>query len=898
MKLKIFGKIALVSIIPLAVLLIQTGIVINQQYSDFSLASNMLANIGLFESCSKLIGDVQREREQTAMFVSGHAEAGEVQTIQAAVDKAVPLCVKAAEQAVLSSKKPVQVINSFTQTIAELRNKYHKRGTGLRSEAIADYNHLIDELLNVQLAVANAKTGQGIGKAITTMILIETAKENCSRLRSQLYRLLTRNQPLSNEDLAILIELKSGVDGNINSPALVLSKKAMTKLTASQSSENWKQVDLVIGNVKKGKFKFTDNDILAPATGEINDISDVLNITIADTSNSLLKIRSAALSYLLFLLFFSAVIIATLFLSVKLAKAISRPIVEMSQAAKAIALGDTEVTVSVQASDEIGELADSFRHMIASQREKAELIDALAMGDFTRQVKLLSEKDSVGKSLMELAASIKGLLENINIFSATTRKGKLNDRLDASAFNGDYRNLAERINELVDTLVGFINIIPSPIMGVDMDYNIIYVNKACADVIGETTQSACGKKCYDLFKTGECRSDKCAIARCMKDKCNVTSDTEANPQNMRLDVQYTGVPLYDASGNVSGAFELVVDLTAIKQAQRIADKQSAFQDKEVRKLSQSLGRLADGDLTVRYEAEPADVDTEEIRSKFSSIADAMNSAIGRLDQTLSAVFAAIDQVNSGSQQISDASQSLSQGATEQAASLEEISSSMNEIGSQITHNAENAGNASKLSKESRVSAETGARNMDKMVSAMRDINASSQQIAKVNKVIDDIAFQTNLLALNAAVEAARAGTHGKGFAVVADEVRNLAGRSAKAAQETAEMIEASSMKVENGLTVAESTATAFLQIVESIIKVDNLAGEIAVASNEQAQGISQINQGLNQIDQVTQQNTAYAEETAAASEELSGQANHLLQLAGQFTVSLVRHQPGSLQRQS
>jgi len=167
---------------------------------------------------------------------------------------------------------------------------------------------------------------------------------------------------------------------------------------------------------------------------------------------------------------------------------------------------------------------------------------------------------------------------------------------------------------------------------------------------------------------------------------------------------------------------------------------------------------------------------------------------------------------------------------------------------------------------------------------MRDISQSSQLIAKVNKVIDDIAFQTNLLALNAAVEAARAGTHGKGFAVVAGEVRSLAGRSADAAKETAQIIDESLKKVEKGLTVAEKTHDDFSHIVNGIVQVSELAGDIAKASNDQAEGISQITQGLSQIDQVTQQNTAHAEETAAASEELSGQANQLQLLIGQFQL--------------
>jgi methyl-accepting chemotaxis protein len=243
------------------------------------------------------------------------------------------------------------------------------------------------------------------------------------------------------------------------------------------------------------------------------------------------------------------------------------------------------------------------------------------------------------------------------------------------------------------------------------------------------------------------------------------------------------------------------------------------------------------------------------------------------------------KVRSGTEQISDASQSLSQGATEQASSLEEITASMAEIASQTKTNAENATQANALSNQARDAAENGSRKMDAMVAAMNDINDSSQQIAKIIKVIDDIAFQTNLLALNAAVEAARAGRHGKGFAVVADEVRNLAGRSAKAASETAELIESSNTKVGNGLQMAEETSESFASILDGVVKATDLVGEIAAASNEQAEGVSQVNQGLSQVDQVTQQNTASAEETASAAEELRGQAVDLQKQIARFKLS-------------
>ncbi len=293
-----------------------------------------------------------------------------------------------------------------------------------------------------------------------------------------------------------------------------------------------------------------------------------------------------------------------------------------------------------------------------------------------------------------------------------------------------------------------------------------------------------------------------------------------------------------------------------------------------RKEQAAAGHMADGN----WEIDVA------IRSEQDTMGKAMQTLVEKINQALSQVRTAVDEVTSGSGQIADASQSLSQGATETAASLEEISASATQIGQQAKANAETATQANQLAASAKTSAETGANRMSALNSSMAAITESSGQIAKIIKAIDDIAFQTNILALNAAVEAARAGRHGKGFAVVAEEVRSLAARSAKAARETADLIEGSKNRVDEGNRIAKETAEALSEIVGSIVKVGDLVGEMAAASNEQAQGIAQISQGLSQIDQVTQQNTATAEETAAASEELSGQADELRALISQFKL--------------
>jgi methyl-accepting chemotaxis protein len=297
--------------------------------------------------------------------------------------------------------------------------------------------------------------------------------------------------------------------------------------------------------------------------------------------------------------------------------------------------------------------------------------------------------------------------------------------------------------------------------------------------------------------------------------------------------------------------------------------------KQQREEARLADELAHGNWTVNY----------SVRSEKDELGIANTTMVEQIRSALSSVRLAAAEVDAGSEQISSASQSLSQGATESAASLEEISSSMTEIGSQTKANAENASQANLLARQTQQSADSGYKKMADMMTAMKDIQDSSNQIAKIIKVIDDIAFQTNLLALNAAVEAARAGRHGKGFAVVADEVRNLASRSAKAAKETSEMIEASIGKVQTGNNIAGLTEAAFREILSSSVKVADLVGEIAAASNEQAQGILEIGQGLEQIDKVTQQNTANAEETAAAAEELSGQARELSALLEKFRLA-------------
>jgi methyl-accepting chemotaxis protein len=254
-----------------------------------------------------------------------------------------------------------------------------------------------------------------------------------------------------------------------------------------------------------------------------------------------------------------------------------------------------------------------------------------------------------------------------------------------------------------------------------------------------------------------------------------------------------------------------------------------------------------------------------------------------------------DQVASASGQVSSSSQELAEGSGEQAASIEETSSSLEEMASMTKQNADNANQADNLMKEANQVVVKANESMTELTGSMEEISKASEETSKIIKTIDEIAFQTNLLALNAAVEAARAGEAGAGFAVVADEVRNLAMRAADAAKNTADLIEGTVKKVNEGGELVGTTNEAFTQVAESASKVGELVGEIAAASNEQAEGIEQVNKAVVEMDKVVQQNAANAEESASAAEEMNAQAEQMKGFVDEL-VALVGGSAGAAQK--
>lgn len=473
----------------------------------------------------------------------------------------------------------------------------------------------------------------------------------------------------------------------------------------------------------------------------------------------------------------------------------------------------------------------------------AEYVDRISKGDIPPKITDTYKGDfnEIKNNLNVCIDSLNGLVDEMNKMAREHNAGDIDVAIHVDKFGGSYKQMAQGINEMV--------------------FSHISVKKkamACVAEFGRGNFDAPiekfpGKKAFINDTIEAVRGNLKAIAG------EISTLIEAAKEGV-LSKRGNG-------NNFAGDWKkLVMGVNDILDSVIMPINEAADVLKE----------MAKGNLDVSVAG--------NYKGDHAMIKNTLNATLESINEILGQVSLAVEQVTSGANQVSSSSQTLSQASSESASSLEEITSSMEEFTSQTKQNAENAAQANQLASAARVSAQKGNTQMTEMLDAMKAINDSAKNVSKIMKAIDEIAFQTNILALNAAVEAARAGRHGKGFTVVAEEVRNLAQRSAKAAAETADLIENSIAKTDGGTKIAEDTSKSLSEIVVSATKVTDLIGEIAAASKEQTGGIGEINQGLSQLEQVTQQNSATSEESAAASEELSSQALHLKSMIAKFKL--------------
>ncbi len=509
-------------------------------------------------------------------------------------------------------------------------------------------------------------------------------------------------------------------------------------------------------------------------------------------------------------------------MSIKVAKIISAPIIEISNAAQKIERGEEDVVLKVTSSDEIGTLETAFNAMV----------------------------------------------EKLNL------------------------------------QISYLDKVPTPITIVDKDFDIVYANKKGAELLGKTTKDLMGKKCYDNFKTGICNTDRCVVAKAIKEKKVTSDESSMNINNSDIPILLSGAEIKNKAGLTLGGLEYITEITEIKERENYLTRSSE-------KLMQAMDKFSEGDLNVQVQPEKLDDQMGKLYKFFN------NSVLKIKNMIMDVNFAVSDTLNLV-QDFSNAVNHLAHGATKQTEQTTEIAGAIEEMSKTIIETSKNTANVSLEAKKSGEHAKEGGEVVNRTIEGINKISQvihsavnvvdslgnSTKKIGEITNVINDIADQTNLLALNAAIEAARAGEQGRGFAVVADEVRKLAEKTSKATKEISIMINSiqseanlaissikeGSVEIEKGVVLAREAGNSLTKIINSSSNLVDLINQVAAASEQQSAASEQISKSVENISAISQEFAGISQEINNYTNNLNNLMDNLSRLLENFKVSESKYQ--------